>query len=88
MADRAPNEEREDASNRRNGASAKTVITASGKVMLNIARDRNGTFDPLLIAQYQRHFREFDTRIISMYVDLARFRNALPRPSEVVQPKC
>ena len=62
-----PGEEREDASNRRNGTSSKTVITDSGKVVLDIPRDRNGTFDPLLIAKYQRRFPEFDTKIISMY---------------------
>ena len=47
----------EDASrpaNRRNGASRKTVTTDSGKVVLDIPRDRNGTFDPLLIGKYQR----------------------------------
>nr|WP_025829492.1 IS256 family transposase [Acetobacter persici] len=53
--------------NRRNGRSQKTVTTESGKVVLDIPRDRNGTFDPLLIAKYQRHFPEFDRKIISMY---------------------
>lgn len=38
--------------NRRNGRSQKTVTTDSGKVVLDIPRDRNGTFDPLLIAKY------------------------------------
>jgi transposase-like protein len=38
--------------NRRNGSSQKTVTTDSGKVVLDIPRDRNGTFDPLLIACY------------------------------------
>ena len=40
--------------NRRNGVSRKTVTTDSGKVVLDIPRDRNGTFDPLLIGKYQR----------------------------------
>lgn len=53
--------------NRRNGSSQKTVTTGSGKVILDIPRDRNGTFDPLLIAKYQRRFPEFDRKIISMY---------------------
>lgn len=53
--------------NRRNGRSQKTVTTQSGKVVLDIPRDRNGTFDPLLIAKYQRRFPEFDRKIISMY---------------------
>ena len=62
-----PGEEREDASNRRNGTSSKTVITNSGKVVLNIPGDRNGTFDTLLIAKYQRRFPEFDAKIIGLY---------------------
>lgn len=53
--------------NRRNGSSQKTVTTESGKVVLDIPRDRNGTFDPLLIAKYQRRFPEFDRKITSVY---------------------
>ena len=53
--------------NRRNGTSQKTVTTGSGKIVLDIPRDRNGSFDPLLIAKYQRRFPEFDTKIIAMY---------------------
>ena len=53
--------------NRRNGSSSKTVMTDSGKVVLDIPRDRNGTFDPVLIAKYQRRFPDFDRKIISMY---------------------
>src|SRR6056297_3457273 len=53
--------------NRRNGSSQKTVTTDSGKVVLDIPRDRNGSFDPVLIAKYQRRFPGFDTKIISMY---------------------
>jgi len=42
-------------------------------VVLDIPRDRNGTFDPLLIGKYQHRFPEFDRKIISMY---ARGRRA------------
>ncbi|ESZ05511.1 hypothetical protein X735_32225 [Mesorhizobium sp. L2C085B000] len=34
---------------------------------LGIPRDRAGTFDPKLIAKYQRRFPDFDDKIISMY---------------------
>jgi len=54
-------------SNRRNGTSPKTVLTGTSKVTLDIPRDRAGTFDPQLIARYQRRFPEFDEKIISMY---------------------
>ena len=43
------------------------MTTDSGKVVLDILRDRNGTFDPMLIAKHQRRFPEFDKKIISMY---------------------
>ena len=53
--------------NRRNGSSKKTMLTGTSKVTLDIPRDRSGTFDPKLIARYQRRFPDFDTKIISMY---------------------
>jgi len=52
--------------NRQNG-SLKTVLTGSSKVTLDIPRDRSGTFDPKLIAKYQRRFPDFDDKIVSMY---------------------
>jgi putative transposase len=53
--------------NRRNGTSRKTVLTGSSKMTLAVPRDRSGTFDPQLIAKYQRRFPDFDDKIISMY---------------------
>jgi putative transposase len=55
------------AANHRNGYSKKTVISDSGQVELEIPRDRRGTFEPQLIAKYQRRFPGFDDKIISMY---------------------
>ena len=57
----------ETAANHRNGYSKKTVITDTGQVDLEIPRDRRGTFEPQLIAKYQRRFPGFDDKIISMY---------------------
>lgn len=54
-------------SNHRNGYSKKSVLTGTSKVALSIPRDRAGTFDPKLIAKYQRRFPDFDEKIISMY---------------------
>ena len=53
--------------NRRNGTSPKTVLTGTSQVRLDIPRDRAGTFDPQLIARYQRRFPDFDDKIVSMY---------------------
>ncbi len=57
----------EEAGNSRNGYGRKTVTTDSGKLDLAIPRDREGTFDPQLIAKYQRRFPGFDEKIVSMY---------------------
>ncbi len=53
--------------NHRNGYSKKSVLTGTSKVTLDIPRDRGGTFEPALIAKYQRRFPEFDEKIVSMY---------------------
>lgn len=53
--------------NYRNGYSKKTVITDTSQMELEIPRDRRGTFEPQLIAKYQRRFPGFDDKIISMY---------------------
>ena len=55
------------AGNHRNGYSKKTVLTDSETVDLSIPRDRRGSFEPQLIAKYQRRFPGFDDKIISMY---------------------
>lgn len=53
--------------NHRNGKSKKTMLTGTSKMTLDIPRDRDGTFDPKLIAKYQRRFPDFDDKVISMY---------------------
>jgi putative transposase len=55
------------AGNSRNGYGKKPVLTDSGKIDLEVPRDRLSTFDPQLIAKYQRRFPGFDEKIISMY---------------------
>ncbi len=56
-----------EAGNNRNGYGHKTVITDAGKIGIDVPRDRTGSFDPQLIAKYQRRFPGFDDKIISMY---------------------
>lgn len=53
--------------NSRNGYGRKSVVTDSGKLALEIPRDRQASFDPQLIAKYQRRFPGFDDKVISMY---------------------
>jgi putative transposase len=53
--------------NERNGASFKTVLTEQGPIRLELPRDRDGTFAPILIPKHERRFTGFDERIIAMY---------------------
>jgi putative transposase len=63
-----PGEERPpEASNHRNGTSAKTVLTQDGPLRLEIPRDRDGSFEPLLIPKHERRFTGFDDKIVAMY---------------------
>ena len=54
-------------SNSRNGYGRKTVITDTGQLSLDVPRDRQASFDPTLIAKYQRRFPGFDDKVVSMY---------------------
>ena len=53
--------------NTRNGYGRKTVMTDTGKLELDVPRDREASFDPQLIPKYQRRFPGFDEKIVSMY---------------------
>src|SRR6195952_2088677 len=55
------------AGNSRNGYGEKTVLTDTGRIELEVPRDRRSSFDPQLIAKYQRRFPGFDDKIVSMY---------------------
>src|SRR3954449_11693843 len=55
------------AGNSRNGYGGETVLPDTGRIELEVPRDRRATFDPLLIAKYQRRFPGFDDKIVSMY---------------------
>ncbi|MGH8527467.1 MAG: IS256 family transposase, partial [Gammaproteobacteria bacterium] len=53
--------------NHRNGTTPKTVLTPEGELPLDIPRDRLSTFEPRLVAKYQRRLPGFDDRVIGMY---------------------
>lgn len=57
----------EDVTNHRNGTSSKTVLTENGPIRLDIPRDRDGSFTPLLIPKHERRFTGFDDKIVAMY---------------------
>ena len=53
--------------NRRNGTSAKTVRSKHGEITLNVPRDRNSEFEPVIVKKNQRRFDGFDDTILSLY---------------------
>ena len=53
--------------NHRNGHSRKTVLTGTGKLDLQVPRDRQASFEPQLIAKYRRRFPDFDDKVVSLY---------------------
>ena len=57
----------DDTSNHRNGTGGKTVLTDDGPLALEVPRDRNGSFEPRLIAKHERRFSGFDDKILALY---------------------
>jgi putative transposase len=53
--------------NRRNGSSAKTLNTEIGPVPLAVPRDRDGSFDPVLVPKQARRTGGLDAEIVSLY---------------------
>ena len=53
--------------NHRNGSTAKTVLTGDGKLLIETPRDREGSFEPLLLPKHARRFTAFDDSIVALY---------------------
>ncbi len=57
-----------DRGNSRNGARAKTVLTDNvGPVTIEVPRDRDGTFEPVIVRKRQRRLGDVDTVVLSLY---------------------
>jgi putative transposase len=53
--------------NHRNGTTPKTVLTEDGAIPLAIPRDRDGTFEPVLVPKNARRLPKFDQHVLSLY---------------------
>jgi len=54
--------------NSRNGTRAKTVLTDNaGPVQIEVPRDREGTFAPVIVAKRQRRLSDVDAIVLSLY---------------------
>jgi putative transposase len=59
--------ERAGVSNSRNGTSPKRLITEAGSIELDVARDRNASFEPKIVPQGSRRVDGIDRLVISLY---------------------
>src|SRR3954454_5649670 len=57
----------DDAANKRNGTTPKSVLTEDGAVDINVPRDRAGSFEPVLIPKHERRFTGFDDKVLALY---------------------
>ena len=63
-----PGAEKPDAAtNHRNGGTSKTVLTGDGKLRIETPRDRDGSFEPVLVPKHARRFTAFDDSIVALY---------------------
>lgn len=61
------NEYTDNNENYRNGYSQKTVHSSEGDITLDIPRDRQGTFDPVIVEKGQKDISNIEDKIIRMY---------------------
>lgn len=54
--------------NSRNGTTPKTLKTDQGELPLQIPRDRNGTFEPILVPKHARRLPGFDEKILNLFL--------------------
>src|ERR1700678_3151541 len=53
--------------NHRNGSTGKTVLTGEGPGRIETPRDREGSFEPVLLPKHARRFTAFDDSIVALY---------------------
>lgn len=61
------NEYQEENTNYRNGYSNKTIHSTQGDFEINVPRDRNGNFDPIVVEKGQKDISNIESKIIRMY---------------------
>lgn len=55
-----------DGGNSRNGHRSKTVLTEVGPVEIDVPRDRDGSFEPKIVAKRKRRLSGIDELVISL----------------------
>ena len=73
----------DDTTNHRNGTGSKTVLTDDGPLPIDVPRDREGTFEPRLIAKHERRFTGVADKILALYA-----RGMTVREIQAFWPRC
>ncbi|MDA1102600.1 MAG: transposase, partial [Gemmatimonadetes bacterium] len=60
-------QEGRDGGNSRNGKTGKRVKTDTSDMDLEVPRDRDGSFEPVMVAKGQRRLPGFDEKVIALY---------------------
>ena len=58
---------RSDAENARNGSYGKSLISEQGIIDLEVPRDREGSFEPIIVAKKQTRISGLDQKILTLY---------------------
>jgi transposase-like protein len=53
--------------NRRNGSNSKTVLTKEGEMTINVPRDREGVFEPMILPKHERNVSRIQDKVLAMY---------------------
>ena len=53
--------------NRRNGYTSKTLKTTAGDVPIQVPRDRNGSFEPVVVPKRKRDVSAIEDKVLAMY---------------------
>lgn len=69
--------------NSRNGSTKKTIRTNHGEIDIQVPRDRNGEFEPMVVKKHQKSVTSIEDRIISMYAKGMTVRDIQNHLSEI-----
>lgn len=53
--------------NRRNGYITKNIKTSMGEMTIDVPRDRDGSFEPMIIPKRTKDISDIDKKVLSMY---------------------
>ena len=60
-------QEPKETENRRNGFGEKTIQGSFGETKISVPRDRDGTFDPVVVPKHKKDVSEIEGKVLAMY---------------------